>query len=237
MGGVGPAPRVRAGSVGEGLVRHDRVMSKGAGPVGAGRTGGVVHAVVLAGGSGERLGGVSKADIVLGGRRLLEMVLDGLGPVVSGALVVVAPGSVEVPEGCRRTLEDPPGGGPLAGIAAGLDVLPEPEGPDELVLVCGVDTPGIGALAGRLLRALGEHPSGDGAVAVGGEPKPYRQYLEGLYRRDRLAGLLGRVRVRDRGVARTLRMLDLVEVLAPVQQCRDVDSPEDLAWWAERLGG
>ena len=93
------------------------------------------------------------------------------------------------------------------------------------------------ALAGRLLRALGEHPGGDGAVAVGGEPKPYRQYLEGLYRRDRLAGLLGRVRVRDRGVARTLRVLDLVEVLAPVQQCRDVDSPEDLAWWAERLGG
>ncbi|WP_316670713.1 NTP transferase domain-containing protein [uncultured Propionibacterium sp.] len=200
------------------------------------RPDGAVHAVVLAGGTGERLGGVSKADIVLGGRRLLDRVAGALRDVVDGALVVVAPDSVEAPDGCPRILEDPPGGGPLAGIAAGLDALPPPAGPCEWVLVCGVDTPAIGELAPRLVRALAERP-GEGAVIVGGEPEPYRQYLQGLYRRDRLVGLLGSVRVRGRGVARTLRVLDLIEVSAPAGECRDLDGPADLAWWAGRLGG
>ncbi|RLP07615.1 molybdenum cofactor guanylyltransferase [Propionibacterium australiense] len=212
-------------------------MSTGAGQVAVGRTGAVVHAVVIAGGSGERLGGMSKADIALGGRRLLDLVLDGLDAVVDGALVVVAPGSVQVPEGCRRTLEDPPGGGPLAGVAAGLAALPEAIGQDELVFVCGVDTPAVGALAPPLVRALSRHPGSDGAVPVGGAPEPYRQYLQGLYRRGPLARLLAAAPTRDRGVTRTLRVLDLVEVPVPADVCRDLDSPADLAWWADRLGG
>ena len=56
-----------------------------------------------------------------------------------------------------------------------------------------VHVAGCPACQRELAEQAGEHPGGDGADAVGGEPKPYRQYLEGLYRRDRLAA--GRLRV------------------------------------------
>lgn len=198
--------------------------------------GGLIHGIVLAGGTGERLGRVSKADLVVGGRRLLDRVLEGARVVADGTLVVVAPDSVEVPDGCQRVLEDPPGGGPLAGLAAGLDALPPPAGARELVLVCGVDTPGIGALAVRLTRALAEHPGRDGAIILGGQPEAWRQYLQGLYRRERLGRLLEGLAVRNRGVTRTLRGLDLIEVPAPAEECRDLDKPADLAWWDARVG-
>ena len=70
-----------------------------------------LHAIVLAGGGGRRLGGASKADLDIAGRRLLERVLTGLDGVVDGLRVVVAPPSVRVPRGVLRTLEDPPHGG------------------------------------------------------------------------------------------------------------------------------
>ena len=76
-------------------------------------------AVVLAGGAGERLGGVSKPDIELAGRRLV----DGVLVAVADAREIVVVGDVAVPDGVHRTLEDPPLGGPVAGVAAGLDVL------------------------------------------------------------------------------------------------------------------
>ena len=69
---------------------------------------GTVHALVLAGGTGERLGGASKADLDVGSR-LLDVVLAGLAPRVSGAAVVVAPPGVPVPDGVARTMEEPPG--------------------------------------------------------------------------------------------------------------------------------
>ncbi|ANS79642.1 Molybdopterin-guanine dinucleotide biosynthesis protein MobA [Serinicoccus hydrothermalis] len=77
-----------------------------------------VDLVVLAGGRGSRLGGRDKAAIVVGGRTLLARIL---ATDLGGRVVVV--GETPVPEGVRRTVEDPPGGGPVAGIGAGLDAL------------------------------------------------------------------------------------------------------------------
>lgn len=78
-------------------------------------------AVVLAGGTARRLDGVSKPDVELHGRRLLDHALGATAG--ASRVVVVAPDSVEVPAGVLRTLEDPPHGGPVAGIAAGLAAL------------------------------------------------------------------------------------------------------------------
>ena len=86
-----------------------------------GRAAAAFDAVVLAGGTARRLGGVSKPDVELAGRRLLDHAL----AATAGArrVVVVAPASVAVPDGVTRTLEDPPHGGPVAGLAAGLAAL------------------------------------------------------------------------------------------------------------------
>ena len=42
--------------------------------------------------------------------------------------------------------------------------------------------------------------------------------------------------VRGMGVRRVLRALTLERVDVSVDVCRDVDTPEDLAWWESRLG-
>ncbi|WP_127842493.1 molybdenum cofactor guanylyltransferase [Actinomyces wuliandei] len=81
--------------------------------------------VVLAGGAGRRLGGASKPDVVARGARLIDHVLRGLDQlhhdgVPLGLVCVIAPQTVALPRGVLRALEDPPLGGPVAGIAAGL---------------------------------------------------------------------------------------------------------------------
>ncbi|MDX5399501.1 MAG: NTP transferase domain-containing protein, partial [Actinomycetes bacterium] len=63
--------------------------------------------VVLAGGHGRRLGGVSKADLMLGRERLLDHILGDLARwddprITLGRVVVVAPDSVAVPAGVLR---------------------------------------------------------------------------------------------------------------------------------------
>ncbi|HEX7658972.1 MAG TPA: NTP transferase domain-containing protein [Pseudonocardiaceae bacterium] len=193
-----------------------------------------VHAIILAGGSGRRLGYLAKADIRLAGRRLLDIVLDGIAPVAKGTCVVVAPESVSVPAGVTRTLEDPPGGGPLAGIGAGLAAIGAAE--EAWVLVCGVDTPAAGAIAPLLVDALRTHPECDGALVVGGRPEPFRQYLQAIYRLDALSDALRTAGdLRDRGVTGALRVLNLVEVPVTPDRCRDLDTPADLAWWRARM--
>lgn len=106
-------------------------------------------AVVLAGGTGRRLGGALKPQVTVRGRRLLDHVLDA----TAGArrVVVVAPQTVPVPDGVVRTLENPPHGGPVAGIAAGLHALGVEAAPLVLVLAC--DLPGAARAVPRLLAA------------------------------------------------------------------------------------
>ena len=196
-----------------------------------------VAAIVVGGGGGERLGGVSKPDLTLGGVRLIDRVCGALLEACGAGCVAVVPPAVRVPYGVRRTLEDPPNGGPLAGIDAGLRALSV--GGDILVVVVSVDAPGVGAFLPALLEpALGE--GSDGRIAVGGDPEPFDQYLMGVYR----AGALRRVideavarrgNVRGMGVRRVLRALALERVDVSADVCRDVDTPEDVAWWGAHL--
>ena len=95
-------------------------------------------AIILAGGRGSRLGGVSKADLVVGGRRLLDVVFEA----VRRARTTVVVGPVAVPDGVLVTVEDPPGTGPAAGIVAGLEAV---ERPAEWTVVLACDLPGVQA--------------------------------------------------------------------------------------------
>ena len=107
-----------------------------------------VDLVILAGGRGSRLGGQDKAALVVGGRSLVERLLRDVD--LGGTVVVVGRTPLPpAPDGrtVLQTLEDPPDGGPVAGIAAGLDALSDV--PTEWVAVAAVD---VVRQENRLLR-------------------------------------------------------------------------------------
>ncbi|WP_019356804.1 DUF6457 domain-containing protein [Streptomyces sp. AA1529] len=86
----------------------------------AGDAGRSYTALVLAGGGARRLDGADKPAVTVGGRPLLDRVLAACGD--AAATVVVGPRRPT----CRPVLwarEEPPGGGPLAALQAGLDAL------------------------------------------------------------------------------------------------------------------
>jgi molybdopterin-guanine dinucleotide biosynthesis protein A len=92
-------------------------------------------AVVLAGGAARRMGGVDKVALPIGGRSMRDRVLAAVGD--AAPRVLVGPGG-GVPDGVRVTREDPPGGGPVAAMAAGLALL-DPD--TTLVALLAADLP------------------------------------------------------------------------------------------------
>lgn len=101
------------------------------------------------------MGGVSKPDVVVGGKTLLVRAIEEIRAVAPSAdIVVVAPPKVAIPQGVSRVLEDPPFGGPVAGVAAGFEKLTTLPGyrPGGLVGLLTCDAP----LAPRLYSALGQ---------------------------------------------------------------------------------
>lgn len=82
-------------------------------------------AIVLAGGGARRMGGRNKPALAVAGRSMLDRVL---GAVADAARrVVVGPDDLVLPPEVLRTREHPPGGGPVAAIAAGLAALHGPK--------------------------------------------------------------------------------------------------------------
>ena len=182
-------------------------------------------AIILAGGRGSRLGGVSKADLTVGGRRLLDVVLEA----VRCARTTVVVGQVAAPDGVLVTLEDPPGTGPAAGIVAGLEAVAQPAG-WTVVLAC--DLPGVQAAVPRLLAATARDDDLDGYCLASPEGSP--QWLLGIHRTPRLrlvAQTYGDPRNRSvRGLLAGLRLGLLPDA---DDDGRDVDTWVDHAYWNE----
>jgi molybdopterin-guanine dinucleotide biosynthesis protein A len=74
-------------------------------------------AVVLAGGRAARLGGQAKPQLLVGDRPMLQSVLDAVAD--ASTRVVVGPPQ-PVPTDVVLVREQPPGGGPVAALRAGL---------------------------------------------------------------------------------------------------------------------
>ncbi|WAZ22931.1 molybdenum cofactor guanylyltransferase [Streptomyces cinnabarinus] len=140
-------------------------------------------AVVLAGGAARRLGGADKPGIGVGGRPLLERVLAACADART-TVVVADERPTARPVAWAR--EDPPGGGPLAALGAGLRATTA----DRLVLL-SADLPFLdAATVRRLLTALGASGA-DGALLTDAEGRD--QPLVAAYRapvlREALAAL------------------------------------------------
>lgn len=102
-------------------------------------------AVVLAGGSARRLGGRDKPGELVGGVTLLERVLAGVPD--AGRRIVVGP-IRPVTRPVVWVREEPPGGGPVAGLAAGVAQVTAP-----LLVLLAADLPFVTATVVRRLIA------------------------------------------------------------------------------------
>jgi molybdopterin-guanine dinucleotide biosynthesis protein A len=135
-------------------------------------------AIVLAGGRGRRLGGVDKPALRLDGRSLLDRALAATSD--ARCRVVVGPRR-PLPEGVRSAREEPPFGGPVAALAAGLAALP---GGGDLVAVLAADLPRV-ETALPLVLAAAEACGADVCLAV--DPSGRDQPLLAAYRPEPLA--------------------------------------------------
>jgi molybdopterin-guanine dinucleotide biosynthesis protein A len=181
-------------------------------------------AVILTGGSGVRLGGVDKASIEVHGLTLLEHAL--AATAVAEEVVVVGP-PVPTSRPVTWTREEPSGGGPAAGLLAGLDALAVRP---ELVCVLAVDMPRFSAATlDRLVDVLrAEGPDTDATCLVDEEHR--KQWLAGVYRYDALVDARPKDRETEHGLSTRRLMLPLrvVGVPAVAQEARDVDTWADL---------
>jgi molybdopterin-guanine dinucleotide biosynthesis protein A len=130
-----------------------------------------IAAVILAGGRGERLGGAVKANLRVGGVRLIDRVL---ARVSQCSPIVVAHGphdgaALALPAGVVGVNDLPSDyAGPLAGFVAAVAVIPAEI---ELLVCAAVDSPFLPVdYVARLLTALGDAPA---AIAqYEGQPCP-----------------------------------------------------------------
>ena len=196
----------------------------------------VADIVVLAGGTGVRLDGASKPDVVARGARLLDHVLAGLEQLREqslplGRICVVAPAEVALPGNVLRALEDPPLGGPVAGIAAGLELLGRSDPVAGLAGILTCDAPLSWRALPALHRALAQAgPELDGVCARDGG---HTQYLPGLYRRRALAAAVAPsgVPLRDTAVRRALGTLRVTAIPTTRDVVRDLDTWAEVRAW------
>jgi len=193
-------------------------------------------AVILAGGSGRRLGGVDKAALNIAGLPLLDRVLRA--SVAARRTVVVGDRRPTIRD-VDWVRERPAGGGPLAALAAGLDELAlsaaEPAssagglpGAAPLVVVLATDLPWLKADdVDRLIAALIGEPCTDAALFV--DAAGSRQPLTAAYRTEPIRSAIARVKpVHGKAVKLVLHQLAVVTV-PDLGAAGDCDTPDQLA--------
>ncbi len=180
--------------------------------------------IVLAGGTAARMDGIDKAGLELRGRTLLDWTIDAF--IDADEVVVVGPRSVPTTRPVTFTREDPPRGGPVAGLLTGVDALLRRPA---LVGVLAVDMPQVTA---HTLRRLREAATGrDGAFLVDVDG---RRQLAGVVSGDRLTAVRPDLEHQHGMSLRALLAdLDLADVAADGAEARDVDTWAD---WRDLQG-
>ena len=186
--------------------RHDEAMSTGD-----------FDAIVLAGGSARRMGGADKPMLDIAGSPMLGLVLDA----VSGARVRVVVGPERDITGVTWCQESPPGGGPVAAIAAGL-----PATSGATVVVLAADLPWIGPAIAPMRTALDRSGADVAMLSSDGQ----LNYLAAAWRRS---ALVAAVRGLDDAAGASVRRLvagaRVVEVPDAGHWGEDCDTWTDLA--------
>jgi len=194
--------------------------------------------LILAGGLGRRMGGVDKPLLELGGRTLLERVVERLGPQCGAGLVLSANGDPARFAGFPGSVlpDTVPGlPGPLAGLLAGLDHAAHHPVVTHVLSVPG-DAPFLpGDLAARLGSALKGAPI---ALAASGGREHYTVALWPVGLRDDLRRALCERDERRVGAFIARHGAAVVEwPVETVDPFLNVNTPGDLAAAAELTHG
>lgn len=180
-------------------------------------------AIVVAGGRARRLDGVDKPALRIGDSSLLERVVTA---VDAAANVVVVGPSRELPRAVIWCREEPPGGGPVAAIAAGFVRTSA-----EVVVVLAADLPAIAPAVPVLVAAVGD--GADAALLVDGGGRV--NHLAGAWRRPALAAALAAVGRPDGAAVRALvAAVTPTLVPDPAGWGEDCDTWDDLVRIRER---
>jgi molybdenum cofactor guanylyltransferase len=189
-------------------------------------------AVVLAGGRGARLGGRAKPQLEVGGRTILDAVL---AAVADAAQRVVVGPPQPVADGVLLVREQPPGGGPVAALGAGLASVTA-----DVVAVLAGDLPFV---TSELVHDLRARLTGDGVLVVDDAGRD--QLLLGVWRTASLRAAMPEVAAHV-PPRRVLAPLAVRRFRPPVPDgapppWTDCDTPADLdrarAWVSDRPAG
>lgn len=198
-----------------------------------------VASVVLAGGRATRLGGCDKTRVDLPGGSPLSRVLSACPP---GPRIVVGPATPAGAEpGVCRVREDPPGAGPVAALAAGLEEARGQLGPAASqadVLVLAGDLPHLRRATLEQLRGGGPHEAARTRVVRCARDEQGRlQYLCSAWPLELLAASLRTAAASHDGGLAGIGMHRLFAELPPTRlalvdlpgpQLEDIDTPDDL---------
>jgi molybdopterin-guanine dinucleotide biosynthesis protein A len=180
-------------------------------------------AVVVAGGRGTRFGGGDKPGTPVGGVPMLLRVLEATAGCAPR--IVVGPWREGLPADVRCVREEPPGGGPVAALAAALPLVDA-----DLVALLAADLPALtGAVVESLATAVA---TADGALLVDDDGR--RQLLCGVWRVGALRAEVERLGdPAGQSMRRLTQRLAVVEVSVPagagLPVWFDIDTREDLA--------
>lgn len=170
-------------------------------------------AIIVVGGAGQRLGGVAKPWLHIGGLPIIEHILTAVRPLVAQCILVGARPADWGHADVEWTQEQPPGGGPAAAVRAGMAAVAAEV--DEILLLAG-DAPFV---AEPLTILLDTEFAGDGlALDVDGQI----QYLCARLRRQALDRAITTPTTSMRGIFEGLHITTVGAVL------QDADTWEDV---------
>ncbi|MBU0704999.1 MAG: molybdenum cofactor guanylyltransferase [Chloroflexi bacterium] len=195
-----------------------------------------ISGLVLAGGASQRMGR-NKAFLELGGRPLIEIVVERMASVCAEVLVVAGDArpyaALKVP-----VIEDRfPGVGVLGGLHAGLEAAVH-----DLVLAVGCDMPFLNP---DLLRAFADWAEGFDVVVLRHEPPSrfaggiegglFIEPLHGAYRRTCLPAIEAAIRARRRRIlsffphvrVRYVAQEDVTPFDPDLRSFRNVNTPKE----------
>lgn len=218
----------------------------------------LLDAIVLAGGRSSRLGGSPKAELLVEGRRLVDIAVEAALAAGSRQVVVVGPDALApLPAAVTLTREDPSFGGPAAALAAGISALEalvgpsalaEPSAAPDALLVLACDMPGaesaLPALLDAALAASSARSAGAGSGAGFGAQADAGWAVMGVDqggRRQPLLAVYGFGALRARVTARSgdegglvgAPFRSLLDGLGVTEVSIPVGSSSDIDTWAD----